>query len=319
MQKILVILGPTASGKTDLAVKIGDMINTEIVSADSRQIYKHIPIASSVPSVNDRKKIVHHFVEEYELESDFNAGEFGKKGRIIIKDILLRNKLPLVVGGSGLYIRSLIDGFFEDEIYDKSIREKLHSELKDNSKTYLYNKLIEVDPESAMKMDETKYRRVIRALEVFYSTGKKISEMQLKNVTSDFEAIQVGLLLKRDFLYERINQRVEKMISAGLLEEVKKLANNGYHYKTNNSLNTVGIKEVFQFFDNEISYNEMVELIKRNTRNYAKRQMTWFRKDDRIKWIEISENIDLNIISEQLLKENYNFLKPYLRKSEKIK
>lgn len=319
MKKILVIVGPTASGKTDLAVKIGDLINTEIISADSRQIYKHIPIASSVPSINDREKIVHHFVEEYELESDFNAGEFGKKGRIIIKDILLRNKLPLVAGGSGLYIRSLIDGFFEQEIGDKSIRENLNSELKINGKTYLYNKLIEVDPESAVKMDETKYRRVIRALEVFYSTGKKISEMQLKNIESDIEAVQVGLFCKREYLYERINKRVDNMISNGLLEEVKKLADTGYHYKTYNSLNTVGIKEVFKYFDTEISFNEMVELIKKNTRNYAKRQMTWFWKDKRIKWIEISENIDLNIISEQLIKENYNFLEPYLRKSEKIK
>jgi tRNA dimethylallyltransferase len=311
----LFIVGPTASGKTDFAISLSKLLNSEIISADSRQVYKYMPVASSVPSEEERKRIKHHFIEIFEPEKDFNAGEFGNLAREKIKDILSRKLLPLLVGGSGLYIRAVIDGFFEEVISDKSIREKLYSDLHQFGKSYLFRKLEEVDPESAGNMDETKFRRVIRALEVYYSSGKKISELQTVRSYTGIEALQIGLLLDRDILYQRINERVDIMISNGLLDEVRKLMESGYSYKTHNSLNTVGIKEVFKYFENVISYDEMVELIKKNTRNYAKRQMTWFRKDKRIFWIDIPKYPEWNSISEKLIKEFGDFLTPYLKKN----
>lgn len=312
MNKVFVLIGPTASGKTDLSVKIAEQVNSEIISADSRQIYKNIPIASSVPSVEVRNKIKHHFIEEFELDEEFNAGEFGKTARVKINEIFSLKKLPIIVGGSGLYIRSLIDGFFEVEIKDIFLRKKLYEELDEKGKTFLYEKLKKADPESAMLMDESKYKRVIRALEVFYLTGRKISELQTNNIKIDFEATQIGLLLDRKYLYDRINLRVEQMLNYGLVDEVIRIAENKYHYSVNNSLNTVGIKEVFRYLENKISYDEMVSSIKQNTRRYAKRQMTWFRKDKRINWLEIHENPDWEEIAQKIIKDYYNIFKNYL-------
>ena len=178
MKKILVITGPTASGKTALAVKLAEKLNGEIISADSRQVYKHIPISTSHPSKSDLKKIKHYFIDELEPEEEFNAGEFGIKGREIIKDIFKRNKLPIVAGGSGLYIRSIIDGLFEERIESDEIRKRLYEELEKHGEEYLYDELKKVDEEIHDRIPKGKIRRVIRALEVYHSTGKKMSEFE---------------------------------------------------------------------------------------------------------------------------------------------
>jgi len=301
--KCLAIVGPTGSGKTELSYKICELLNCEIISADSRQVYEGISIATSAPGKEYLNKYKHYFVRCIPLDKDFSAGEFGKEGRKVISDILKRNKIPLIVGGSGLYIRFLIDGFFEEDAKDFEVRKKLYSEFQLYGKEYLYQKLLAVDPETANKMSPQFFRRVIRALEVYYVTGKKMSELQKENVKIDFITLQYGLKFDRKILYERINQRVDKMINEGLIEEVDLLLKQGYHYRTHNSLNTVGVKEVIQFLEGELSYEKMINLIKQNSRRYAKRQLTWFKKDTRINWIEVDQEIDFDTIAKKIIKE----------------
>jgi tRNA dimethylallyltransferase len=295
MKKYITIAGPTASGKTSISIELAKALNTEIISADSRQIYKNIPIATATPTSEERQRIKHYFLEEIELDKHYNAGEYGREARDRLRIIIEKGKIPIVVGGSGLYLQSLIDGFFEEEIDVKEIRKELNKELEQYGKKYLYEKLKKVDPESAEKITPNFYRRVIRALEVFYASGKKISDLHKKNVKTDFEAVQFGVLMDREYLYERINKRVEVMLETGLLKEIEWIKENGYHYKTHNSLNTVGVKEVFKYFEDEYTYEEMVNYIKQNSRRYAKRQMSWFNRDSRIKWINGSNQMDVII------------------------
>ncbi|MDD5362818.1 MAG: tRNA (adenosine(37)-N6)-dimethylallyltransferase MiaA [Ignavibacteria bacterium] len=286
---VYAIVGPTASGKTGLSIELARLLDAEIINCDSRQIYKHIQIATCAPTKLELKEIKHYFVNELELDEDFSAGEFAKRAKQKIKDILKRKKKVLIVGGSGLYLKALIEGFYEDEISDAEIRSELNRKLESKGREVLYKELMKVDPETASKMDSGKTRRVIRALEVFYASGKKISDLQKINTKPEFSTIQAGLYYHRPVLYKRINDRVDIMIKNGLLDEVKKLQDKGYSYKTHNSLNTVGIKEVFMHFEGALSLQEMTDMIKMNSRRYAKRQMTWFRKDKHIKWVDMDE------------------------------
>lgn len=300
MKKVFVLLGPTASGKTSLSLSLADKLNAEIISADSRQVYKHIQIATCAPMKEELGKTKHYFVNELELDVEFNAGTFANKSKDIIEDIFKRGKSVLVVGGSGLYIKSLIDGFFDEEIKDINIRAKLNGRLQSEGRDALYSELMSVDPETAVKMDSGKFRRVIRALEVYYATGKKMSELQENNIKPDFESVQVGLTFERDVLYSRINERVVGLIANGLIDEIISLREKGYSPITHNSLNTVGVKEVFRYLNNEISLDEMTESIKQNTRNYAKRQMTWFNADKRIQWVKVSDFADIESCSNHI-------------------
>lgn len=307
-RKVLVIVGPTASGKTKYSIEIAKKFNGEIISADSRQIYKHISIATAIPEKEQRELIKHHFIEELELEVEYNAGKFGIDGRQRIEDIFRRNKTPIVVGGSGLYIKSLIDGLFESEPVSPEIREKLNKLLEKKGKDYLYNELLKIDPETALKLKPHFFRRVIRALEVYYQTGEKMSNLQKNKPEINFDFLQIGLNVERSFLYEKINNRVDTMIKRGLIAEIEKLYKKGYNYIKYNSLNTVGIKEVFQYFEGEFSYNEMIEKIKQNTRRYAKRQMTWFRKDKRIIWIYIDRSTSDEEVLDKIEKQWEKFI-----------
>jgi tRNA dimethylallyltransferase len=293
MKKYIVIAGPTASGKTAISIELAKALNGEIISADSRQIYKNIPISTATPSIEERQGVKHYFMDEIELDREFNAADFGREARIKIEEIFRNGKFPLVVGGSGLYLKSLIDGFFEEEIDNKEIRDELYAEMEKYGKEHIYEKLKKVDAETAAKMAPHYFRRVIRALEVYYVTGKKISEFQKQNVQTEFEAVQFGLMFDRKVLYDRINKRVDKMIESGLLKEIERLKDSGFDYKTNNSLNTVGIKEVYKYFEGEYTYDAMVNYIKQNSRRYAKRQLTWFRRDERIIWIDGENQTDV--------------------------
>ncbi|MEB2328941.1 MAG: tRNA (adenosine(37)-N6)-dimethylallyltransferase MiaA [Ignavibacteriaceae bacterium] len=290
MRKVIAIVGPTASGKTPVSIELAKVSGSEIISADSRQIYKNIPIATAVPDENVRKNVIHHFIEILEPEDDYNAGRYGKDARAVIENLHSDDKNVIIVGGSGLYLRSLIDGLYEEEIDTSDQRNILYEKLQKNGRKALFYELIKIDPETASNLTEYDTRRIIRALEVFYTTGKKISELR-KNVPKiNFDVILFALQHPRKNLYKKINERVDKMIEIGLINEVRKLYETGYHYKIHNSLNTVGIKEVMMYFDGEIGKPEMLELIKMNTRRYAKRQFTWFKKDKRINWIPVDEN-----------------------------
>ena len=313
---ILTIVGPTASGKTDIAYQLAKLIKdnqhkeVEIISADSRQVYKYIPIASSYPPERYLSEFKHHYIGELNPENEFNAGMYGKSAREIIFKIIRNQKVPIIVGGSGLYISSLIYGLFdmvnvneeseELKIKQKQIRNELENQLLIDGIEKLYEELKKVDPESASKMVNVNQRRIIRALEVYHLTGIPISVHQKKKIDVGFKAIQYGIMWDRQKLYDRINKRVDLMIKNGLIEEIEILKLKGYNYKEYNSLNTVGVKEVFDYLDGVIDKERMIEMIKQNTRRFAKRQMTWFRKDKNIKWIDVNED-NFDQVPENLL------------------
>ncbi len=300
-KKTLAIVGPTASGKTKLSIIVAEKINGEIISADSRQIYKYMDIGTAKPSKEYREKIKHYFIDELNPDEEFNAGVFGKRGREIIEDIFSRGKVPIIVGGSGLYIKMLIDGFFEGPGADWELREILYDKAKKLGVDILYEELKRVDPESAQKIHPNNLKRVIRALEIYYLTGKPISQLQKESKPKiNFQTVQIGLNWDRKKLYNRIEERVDQMIRDGLIEEVKHLRELGYD-KNLNALQTVGYKEVFDYLDGLITHDQMIYLIKRNSRRYAKRQLTWFRQDKRIIWVDVDENTDFNELADRVI------------------
>ena len=301
--KVLAIVGPTASGKTALSIIIAEKLSGEILSADSRQVYKYLDIGTAKPSSEDLQRVPHHFIDILNPDQDYNASEYGQQARILISEFIKKNKQPILTGGSGLYIRAVIDGFFEGPGKNTEIRDQLEEEAKRLGIYPLFEKLKKVDPVSAAKMDATKVRRVIRALEVYYTTGKPISELhQVQNTKPDFEVMQFGIEWERQALYRRIEQRVDEMMANGLVEEVRRLIAKGYSPSIN-ALNTVGYKEAFDFVNEKIPQDEMIRLIKQNTRRFAKRQLTWFRADKRIKWIPVNETSDWNEIADKIIKE----------------
>lgn len=302
MQKVLAIVGPTASGKTKVSVEIAQLLNAEIISADSRQIYKKIPVATAVPTLQERKNIIHHFLEILDIEENYNAGKYGREARSVIDNVLSNSKNVVIVGGSGLYIKSLIDGFFDEEFDTTRERKSLYEKLKSKGNEFLYNELKEIDKITASKLVPSNIRRIIRALEVYYATGRKLSDIQKQTPEINFRTVQFGMYPERSELYKMINVRTDKMIESGLIDEVRNLYDNGFHYKEFNSLNTVGVKEVMMYFDNEINKTEMIETIKMNTRRFAKRQMTWFRKDKRIIPVHAAPDLNFHRIAKEILK-----------------
>jgi tRNA dimethylallyltransferase len=301
--KILVIVGPTASGKTTLALSIAKIVPSEIISADSRQIYKYLTIGTAKPSQQELNQIPHHFIDLFEPDQKFNAGDFQEQGRKVIAQILEKKKLPVIVGGTGLYVKAIIDGFFEQPEISGEVRTLLEHRLEREGKDALYKELQSIDPESASTMDASKFRRVIRALEIFHETGIPISQFH-KNHTVNliYDAHFFGLNWERSVLYERINTRVDNMISSGFLDEVKKIQRMGFDDQFQ-SLQTVGYKEAYAFLRNEITKERMIELMKQNTRRFAKRQMTWFRKEERIQWFDLSSEDQIELIAEKIVNQ----------------
>ncbi len=304
-KSVIVIVGPTCSGKTNLSLKLSKRIPSEIISADSRQIYKYLDIGTAKPSSEELKKVPHHLIDILDPSENYDASIFEKDAERIISHIFKKNKIPIVVGGSGLYIKSLIDGIFDSADKDEEYRKALLQIRKEFGNEFLYEELKKVDPESAATMLPQNWKRVMRALEVFHTSGESILTHHKKQSArggkeKKFIFQQFGLNWKRERLYQNINNRVDEMIKNGFVDEVKSILDKGY-YKKINSLNTVGYKEIIQHLEGEISLERAIELIKRNTRHYAKRQMTWFRKDKRIKWFEVNELSDLDHIAEQIV------------------
>jgi tRNA dimethylallyltransferase len=300
-QNVIVIVGPTCSGKSYLGLKLAQLINGEIISADSRQIYKRLNIATAKPSLEDLQKVKHHFIDILNPHEDYNANKFSLDAENIIDDIHEGSKTAIVVGGSGLYVKALIDGIVDSADKDENLRIELLAKKEKYGNEFLYNELMKVDPISAEKMLPQNWKRVIRALEVFYLTGKPIwQHHSSQNKNSKFSFYQIGLNWNREALYTRIEERIDKMIEAGLVDEVTGILNDDYD-KNLNSLNTVGYKEIISYIENEITLSRAIDLIKRNTRRYAKRQFTWFRTDERIKWFNISSQKDLDDLALQLI------------------
>ncbi len=290
-KSVLILVGPTASGKTAISLALAKELDGEIVSADSRQLYKYLTIGTAKPTEEELNSVKHHFIDILTPYQEYNASEFSKQARLVIDDILHRGKTPIVVGGSGLYIQALVDGFFDGPEADSEIRNKLESRLQSEGAEKLLEELRVVDPISAGKMLPSTWKRIIRALEVYYVTGVPISTLQEKNIGANFSSCFAGLHWERQLLYDRINLRVDKMIVAGLLDEIKMLKTLGYTISMN-ALNSVGYKESFEYLEGKITFERMRELIKQNSRRYAKRQLTWFRADDRIRWFELTSERD---------------------------
>jgi tRNA dimethylallyltransferase len=299
-KNVVVIVGPTCSGKSNLAIKLALKLNTEIISADSRQFYKYLNIGTAKPKKEDLTKVNHHLIDFLEPDDEYNVSKFEAEAEEIIISLFNDNKIPIVAGGSGLYIKALIDGIFSAADKDEEYRNGLNLKRKEFGDEFLYEELKKVDPVSAAKMLPQNWKRVLRALEVYHTTGKPIwQHHQRQQEKSKFTFHQFGLMWNREVLYANINKRVEKMIEAGLVAEVQKICTLGYG-KHLNSLNSVGYKEIIEYLEGNISLDRSIELIKRNTRHYAKRQLTWFRKDERINWFNINcfdelENIEKNI------------------------
>jgi tRNA dimethylallyltransferase len=306
MEQVIVITGPTCSGKTYLSIEIAQKLQTEIISADSRQIYKYLDIGTAKPSRSELKKVKHHFIDILNPDQNFNVSEFETDALKIINRVITKNKIPVVAGGSGLYLKALVDGIFNTVDTDAELREMLLNQRKELGNEFLYDELKKIDPISASKMLPQNYKRVIRAIEVFHLTGKSIMVLQ-ENYKREinFEFMQFGLRWERDLLYQNIDFRVDKMIEEGLIEEVKNVLEKGYD-KNINALNTVGYKEIISYLEGSISLGKAIELIKRNTRRYAKRQLTWFNKDKRISWIDIKEKTELNKTSDEIISNFIN-------------
>ena len=286
--KIIVICGPTASGKTSLGVELAKRINGEIISADSMQVYKEMNIGTAKVTLDEMQGIPHHLIDFVNPSEEYNVSMYRDDALKKIEEIFQRGKTPIIVGGTGLYIDTLINGieFSEietDEEYRKQL-EKLINE-DENGKEILFEELRKIDEESANKIDKNNIRRVIRALEIYKVTGKTKSQIDRESVKgTEYNFVVFGINLDREELYERINKRVDVMIVDGLIDEVKNVCSKYKLSKT--ALQALGYKEVIEYFNNEISYDEMVEKIKRESRRYAKRQMTWFRHINNIIWLE---------------------------------
>jgi len=293
LPKILCIVGPTASGKTALAIEVAHRLDGEILSADSRQIYKHLTIGTAKPSPAELSNVPHHFIDILEPDAHFSAGDFAEQGRRTIADLIFRQKMPIIAGGTGLYVEALVDGLFDGPPIQPALRAVLEARLEAEGGQALLEELRAVDPVAAARMLPTNTRRIIRALEVYKATGIPLTiHHQRQQRMELYDASFVGIEWERKLLYERINRRVDHMLEAGFLDEVRMLLELGFDERLK-SLQTVGYKEAFALLRHEISLERMVELMKQNTRRFAKRQLTWFRPDDRIRWFKVSTEDDI--------------------------
>ncbi|MBR4890763.1 MAG: tRNA (adenosine(37)-N6)-dimethylallyltransferase MiaA [Clostridia bacterium] len=287
MNKIIVITGPTATGKTDLSVKLCQDIGGEVISADSVQIYKKLNIGSAKPSLDERQGIPHHLMDFLEPDEAFSVADYCTLAKKCADDILSRGKIPVIVGGTGLYISSLVDNIsFQESTKNEKIRNKLLCELEELGKDGMHKRLSEIDPLAASQIHPNNTKRVLRALEVFYTTGKTKSEQNAvsKLNKSPYEFILCALNVERELLYERINKRVDIMINNGLIDEVKGLLDSGINPSCQ-SMQGIGYKEVVSYLNGKLNMDECIEKIKQGSRNYAKRQLTWFKRGD-YKWFD---------------------------------
>ena len=294
---VIVIAGPTASGKTDLAINLALKTGGEVVSADSMQIYRYMDIGTAKPTKEEMKGIPHHMIDIVDPDESYSVALYKKDAGKCIKDILSRGKLPIIAGGTGLYINSLIYNIkFSETVIDEEFRQKMNHIAQTEGPKVLHDMLREVDPESAAKIHHNNVKRVIRALEVYKYTKKPISEHQKESRMEPLEYRYLVFILDmdRNRLYERIDRRVDKMLENGLADEVKKLLDMGYK-PGSTALQGLGYKEIISYLNNELPYDEAIRVLKRDTRHYAKRQITWFKAIKDAIWIEGgNENIEKN-------------------------
>ena len=282
MNKTLIsVVGPTAIGKTQLAIHLAKQYNTEIISADSRQFFKEMNIGTAVPSLEEQAQAKHHFIQHKSITETYTVGDFEREAIQKLSELFKIHDVVVMVGGSGLYVNAVTDGLNTFPTIDPSIREELNNELSESGIKPLQHKLKQLDPEYFNKVDIYNPQRVIRALEVAIGSGKPYSSFINKpKAERDFKLLSVGLRAERALIYERINARVDVMIETGLLEEAKSLLS----FRDYNALQTVGYKELFKYFDGEWTLDFAISEIKKNTRRFAKRQLTWFLRNEDTLW-----------------------------------
>ena len=286
--KILCVVGPTASGKTDYAVELALKCGGEVVSCDSMQIYKHMDIGTAKPTADEMKGVKHHMIDIIEPNESFSVARFSEMARECIDDILLRGKMPVLCGGTGLYFDSTINNINYIQMdTDEEYRKYLESAAKEFGNEYVYKILKRVDEESAESIHPNNLKRVIRALEIYKTTGKKKSELDKEQLSEPlYEPEITGLMRDREVLYDRINKRVDIMMEKGLVEEVSELIKMGIDTEAT-SMQAIGYKEIIEYLDGKTSLSDAVDKIKRESRRYAKRQLTWFKRNEKIHWINI--------------------------------
>lgn len=290
MKKIIIICGPTGIGKTSFAISIARCFSGEIIGADSMQIYKYMNIGTAKPDPEELKQVRHHLIDFLDPRDDFDAGQYVKIADEAIENMAACRKIPVITGGTGLYIRALLHGLFRSDPICEKTMARLTRDLEEAGSLKLYHALEKCDPRAAQKIHPNDSFRVIRALEVYQTTGQKISDRQENHDFGEtrYNYIKIGLTMDREKLYDRINKRVDIMLDQGLLNEVTTLVENGYSFDLK-AMQSIGYKHMVMFIKGEVSWEEAVRLLKRDTRRYAKRQFTWFRADKEINWFEPSQ------------------------------
>ena len=294
--KVIVICGPTASGKTKLSIELAKQINGEIISCDSMQVYKDMNIGTAKPTTEEMQGIKHYLIDYVSPTKRYSVSDYKKDAKKAINEIIAKNKVPIIVGGTGLYIDSLIYEIEYPEIeFDEQYRNKLEKEVEEKGLLELYEKAKKIDSEAIQKISKTDKKRILRILEIYHSTGKTKTELekQSRQKEPEFEYHVYALSWDRDILYQRINKRVDMMIEQGLIQEVEEITKKYKTFPT--AMQGLGYKEVVEYLDGKITKEEMIEKIKQETRRYAKRQLTWFRKNKQTIWLDAMQDIQNNI------------------------
>lgn len=278
---LICVVGPTAIGKTAMAIRLAKAFSAEIISADSRQFYKEMRIGTAVPHQEELEAAVHHFIQNKSIFENYSVGDFEREAIEFLDNYFKKKSVAIMVGGSGLYVDAVVKGLDHFPRIPLEIRSKLNTDLNEKGLEYLQEELKDVDPNYFKKVDINNPHRIIRALEIYRGTGKPYSSyLQSDSIKREFNTIFIGLEANRETIYDRINLRVDNMISEGLIEEAQSL----FKYKDRNALQTVGYRELFEYFDKKITKEEAIAEIKKNTRRFAKRQNTWFKKNQTINW-----------------------------------
>ncbi len=304
---LLVIAGPTAAGKSEAGLLVAQKTGGEIVSADSAQVYRYLDIGTAKPGRKERETVSHHLIDLVDPDEEFNVSSYKKLSEEAIQGIGKKGKLPVLVGGTGLYIHAVVDNYsFSSQGKDEQLRKKLHRAAERKGNNYLHSLLHQVDPESAEKISPADRKRMVRALEVYYSEGRPLSEQNKETPLKEtpYLPVHVGLYMPREKLYEKINSRVDNMIEKGFLEEVKELLR--WYPPSAWGLQILGYRQMVNYLQGYAGWEETVYEIKKQTRNLAKRQLTWFRRDDRINWIDHESGRTDRVVEKisSLLKEN---------------
>lgn len=293
IKDLIVITGPTASGKTAMSVEVAKVLGAEIVNADSMQIYKHMDIGTAKPTVEERQGVPHHLIDIVNPDEQFSVARYCQCAKQAIDSIHAKGKPAVMVGGTGLYVDSLVNNIQFSEIEpDEQYRTKMDLLADEKGNGHIYNMLMEIDPGSAKKISVSDRKRIIRALEVYYLTGKTITwhNEQSKSVPSPYNTTMFAIDVEREVLYDKINRRVDIMMDMGLLEEVKSIIDMGIG-KDTTAMQAIGYKEIVQYLDGEITLEEAVDKIKQGSRRYAKRQLTWYRRNEKVNWVKSIDEV----------------------------